>query len=224
MAERWEEIARELGSYDLEWVGHHYTGGYELVPVDEPHGDWVKAEPACKRIAELEDLQVRLDLSIATTRQLQEACAKAERERDVARTEVERLRREHESALAFGASQGHADVETVTQLLVRFARERDELGAIAECLDMVKEDLAALDPGKDPKGVAPMFVNDWMRSVIAKAQTAARRAALLEAADMPVNVPDDDGAAGPDAYRDGVKAALAAYRRELRRRGHGLSE
>lgn len=57
MAERWEEIARELGSYDMEYVGGPYIGGNELVRVDDPHyvGDYVETEAACKRIANAED-------------------------------------------------------------------------------------------------------------------------------------------------------------------------
>lgn len=46
---------------------------------------------------------------------------------------------------------------------------------------------------------------------------AARSGALLEAAGIPVNVPNDPDRAGPDAYLDGAKDALDAYRRELRR-------
>lgn len=67
MAERWEEIAHELGSYDLENVGRFYVSDYQMVRQDptwrfngedvpSTPGGYVESEPACKRIAELEDL------------------------------------------------------------------------------------------------------------------------------------------------------------------------
>lgn len=53
--ERWQEIARELGSYDMEGGGPTGASMRRAKP-DNPLGDWVEAEAACKRIAELEEL------------------------------------------------------------------------------------------------------------------------------------------------------------------------
>lgn len=54
MTERWEEIANQLGRYDPP---AHDEPGYGLYRMElDNDGDWVDAEAAGKRIAELEGL------------------------------------------------------------------------------------------------------------------------------------------------------------------------
>ena len=53
MAERWEEIAHNMGTYSFRW-GVSVDRGLWRVPSEDKPGDWTQAEPACKRIAALE--------------------------------------------------------------------------------------------------------------------------------------------------------------------------
>ena len=55
--EPWERVARELGDFDIEDTGAAFMSYRELVRVDDADylGDWIEAEPACKRIVAAEE-------------------------------------------------------------------------------------------------------------------------------------------------------------------------
>lgn len=57
MTERWEQIAHELGSYEMTtqggWVPHTFMA--EVAPADCYVGDWVRAKDACRRIERAEE-------------------------------------------------------------------------------------------------------------------------------------------------------------------------
>jgi hypothetical protein len=68
---------------------------------------------------------------------------------DSLRAEVERLRAERDKAL-------------------------EDASGVNECLVMVRDDLAALDPDKDkPAHVPPYCTNDWMRYILSRARDEA---------------------------------------------------
>jgi hypothetical protein len=54
VAERWQEIARELGTWELRDVGGPYNPWREMKERDDEWGEWLDAETTCKRIADLE--------------------------------------------------------------------------------------------------------------------------------------------------------------------------
>lgn len=62
--ERWEEIAEEMGSFDMINTSSGYDPCYEMVMADRGDfyspGEWVKTERACQRIAALESAAMRL--------------------------------------------------------------------------------------------------------------------------------------------------------------------
>lgn len=93
MDERWEEIARELGDYELANIGSGYNPWREMKRVTGEHcvGHWVRAWAAGMRIAELEQ---RILNAAGIAGQQEARIVELERERDEAWGQVAAWRRE----------------------------------------------------------------------------------------------------------------------------------
>jgi hypothetical protein len=148
--ERWEAIARELGDYDL--CDGSMVKANSFVPEDDLPGEWVRAEPAGKRIADLEaKLAYRESAQITHSEEcwrLHPTCAVRKVEDligklDEERQETARLRGIIERSFGYLPVVGEPMAFVDHNLVPHVVRVADEFAIQARQLEAAEEDAKA---------------------------------------------------------------------------------